>query len=137
MLSITRWPRFSHLPFSGFHFVVQASAPVTAVMEGLHSFASTALFLAVLLFLGSLVRTVIYNLSRHPLAHCPGPRLAGATYLYQTYFCFVGGSRYYKQIAKLHEIYGLLDNPHPQPPLPGLDDQKLISNTNPPSSQAR
>jgi hypothetical protein len=35
----------------------------------------------------------------------------------------------------LHEIYGLLDNPHPQSPLPRLDDQSSYLIT--PSSQAR
>jgi hypothetical protein len=60
-----------------------------------------------IVFLGYLVNTVYYNLYRHPLAHVPGPKLAGATFLYQTYFCLVGGSRYYKKIAKLHEQYGI------------------------------
>ena len=59
-----------------------------------------------LYFLASLLYTAIYNIFFHPLAHVPGPKLAGATYLYQTYHCFVGGSRYYVKIKKLHYIYG-------------------------------
>src|SRR5450432_3621299 len=36
----------------------------------------------------------------------PGPKVAAATYLYQTYYSLIGGSRYYIQIGKLHEKYG-------------------------------
>lgn len=63
------------------------------------------LALPVILFT-SLAYRVIYNLYWHPLAHFPGPKLAGATYLYQTYFSLVGGSLYYIQIADLHKQYG-------------------------------
>ena len=61
-----------------------------------------------LYFLASLVYTAVYNVFFHPLAHVPGPKLAGATYLYQTCFSLVGGSRYYVKIKKLHEIYGMV-----------------------------
>lgn len=61
----------------------------------------------VLSFVASLAYTAIYNVLFHPLAHVPGPKLAGATYLYQTFHCFVGGSRYYVKIKQLHEIYGI------------------------------
>ncbi|KAL6915276.1 hypothetical protein FSST1_006771 [Fusarium sambucinum] len=49
---------------------------------------------------------IIYRLYFHPLAKVPGPRLAAVTWLYQTYYSFIGGSRFYLQIEKLHEIYG-------------------------------
>ncbi|TAQ87316.1 hypothetical protein B7494_g4362 [Chlorociboria aeruginascens] len=49
---------------------------------------------------------LFYNLFLHPLKHIPGPKLAAATFLYQTYFSLVVGSRYYVQIGKLHEKYG-------------------------------
>jgi hypothetical protein len=66
--------------------------------------------LVVLCFVGWLASRWIYNLYFHPLAHIPGPKLAAATYLYQTYFGLVGGSRYYIQIKKLQEIcYRLYD----------------------------
>lgn len=43
----------------------------------------------------------------HPLAHIPGPKLAAASMLYQTYYCFTGGrSRFYQKIAQLHDKYG-------------------------------
>ena len=61
-----------------------------------------------LYFVASLVYTALYNVFFHPLAHVPGPKLAGATYLYQTYYSFVGGSRYYMKIKTLHEIYGMI-----------------------------
>ena len=40
-----------------------------------------------------------------------GPRLAAASYLCQTYFCFVGGSRFYQQIERLHKKYGKINIP--------------------------
>lgn len=49
---------------------------------------------------------VIHRLFFHPLAKVPGPRLAAATLFYQTWYCFVGGSRFYIKIEKLHEQYG-------------------------------
>src|SRR2546430_275207 len=53
------------------------------------------------------VGLVIYRLYLHPLAHVPGPRWAAVTWLYQTYYSAAGGrSRFYQQIAKLHERYG-------------------------------
>jgi len=54
----------------------------------------------------SLLYRIFYNVFLHPLAHIPGPKIAGATYLYQTYFSLIGCSRYYIQIKRLHEIYG-------------------------------
>ena len=50
---------------------------------------------------------IFYNLYLHPLAHVPGPKLAAATYLYQTYHSLNGGkSRYYLKIAEMHKKYG-------------------------------
>jgi len=60
----------------------------------------------VLIGISSLLQRVFYNLYLHPLAHIPGPKIAAATYLYQTYYSLVGGSRYYIQIEKLHHEYG-------------------------------
>lgn len=56
-------------------------------------------YLAVLVsFLG----LAVYRRYFHPLAKIPGPFLASTTKLYQTYFA----GQYYKQIGRLHEIYG-------------------------------
>jgi hypothetical protein len=71
-----------------------------------HSFLTLFPQLAVLIAVGSLLHHVLYNLYRHPLAHIPGPKLAATTYLYQTYYSLIGGSRYYIKIGKLHEKYG-------------------------------
>jgi len=57
-----------------------------------------------------LVAIVFYRLYFHPLAHIPGPKLAGLTFLYQTYFSLVNGSHFYAQIGKLHKIYGKLSS---------------------------
>jgi hypothetical protein len=65
-----------------------------------------SLCLVLLSFIVSLAYRAFYNLYRHPLAHIPGPKLAASTYLYQTYFSLVGGSRYYIQIAEMHRKYG-------------------------------
>jgi hypothetical protein len=60
----------------------------------------------VLLLIVSCAQRVFYDLYRHPLSHIPGPKLAAVTYLYQTYYSLVGGSRFYAQISKRHEKYG-------------------------------
>jgi hypothetical protein len=51
---------------------------------------------------------IFYDLKLHPLSHIPGPKLAAITYLYQTYYSIVGGSRFYIQVGKLHERYGMI-----------------------------
>lgn len=76
-----------------------------AVLDGLIGLPYILLYVVVF-FVGSFCYTVVYNLYFHPLEDIPGPKLAAATYLYQTYFSLVGGSRYYEQIAKLHKKYG-------------------------------
>ncbi|KAG4433709.1 hypothetical protein IFR05_010818 [Cadophora sp. M221] len=64
--------------------------------------------LCLLTFLGvaSLVNNVIYNLWQHPLHGIPGPKIAGATYLYQSYYGLRGTSTYYKRIREMHAQYG-------------------------------
>jgi hypothetical protein len=68
---------------------------------------------------------VFYDLRLHPLAHIPGPKLAAITYLYQTYYSLVGGSRFYIQVGKLHEQYGMSE------PLTvlGMESNKLSTRT--------
>ncbi|KUJ12574.1 cytochrome P450 [Mollisia scopiformis] len=57
--------------------------------------------------IGYRIFRAFYDLYFHPLTGIPGPKLAAITYLYQTYYSlFVGGSRFYIQIGKLHEQYG-------------------------------
>jgi hypothetical protein len=65
------------------------------------------ILLYLLLFLVARALYVIcYRLIFHPLARVPRPKLAAASYLYQTYYSIVPGSRYYAQIGKLHQKYG-------------------------------
>lgn len=63
--------------------------------------------LLVFLSAASLVNNVIYNLYQHPLHEIPGPKIAGATYLYQTYYSLRGTSTYYKRIREMHTQYGM------------------------------
>lgn len=66
-----------------------------------------ALSLVLTIYVGSLVHRILFNLYQHPLAHIPGPKLAAATYLYQTYYGLAGGkSRYYIKVSELHKKYG-------------------------------
>jgi cytochrome P450 len=49
----------------------------------------------------------IYRLYFHPLARFPGPKLAGATYLYEFYYdLYPHKLRYLWKIEQLHRIYG-------------------------------
>jgi hypothetical protein len=41
-----------------------------------------------------------------PLAKFPGPKLAAATSLYETYFNLVKNGKYYLEVERLHNIYG-------------------------------
>jgi len=71
-----------------------------------------ALWVFLTVYVGSLVHRVFYNLYQHPLAHIPGPRLAAATYLYQTFYGLAGGkSRYYMKVSELHKKYGRVKTP--------------------------
>lgn len=50
----------------------------------------------------------LYNVSPlHPLNGIPGPKLAAATYLPEFYYDVVKYGCYTKEIAKMHEIYGM------------------------------
>jgi hypothetical protein len=52
------------------------------------------------------VGKTLYRLTLHPLAKFPGPKLAGATYLYEFYFDGINVGSYTIEIARMHEIYG-------------------------------
>ncbi|KAH8804926.1 trichodiene oxygenase [Xylogone sp. PMI_703] len=45
------------------------------------------------------------TLTLHPLAKFPGPRVAGASYIYEMWFDYVLNGKYTFEIARLHEIY--------------------------------
>ncbi|KAK1963382.1 trichodiene oxygenase [Colletotrichum sublineola] len=49
----------------------------------------------------------LYNISPlHPLSKIPGPKVAGASYLYEFWFDFVKKGRYTLEIRRMHEVYG-------------------------------
>jgi hypothetical protein len=57
-----------------------------------------------------LFAVVIYRLYFSPLSKFPGPSLAAITSAYEGYFdCFKdGGGRYYVEINRMHDLYGML-----------------------------
>jgi hypothetical protein len=76
-------------------------------MLGFETLSTSRLLIsAVALAVTRFLYTLVYRLYFHPLSHTPGPKLAALTFLYQTYFSLVNGSRFYAQIGKLHKIYG-------------------------------
>jgi hypothetical protein len=49
----------------------------------------------------------LYNVTLHPLAKFPGPKLAGATYWYEFYYdIYPNYARFIWKIKELHEEYG-------------------------------
>ncbi|CAI7605748.1 unnamed protein product [Penicillium manginii] len=60
-------------------------------------------YVGFLVFVGSLI---FYRLVLSPLAKFPGPRLAAATRLYETYFQIIKGGTFTWHIDRLHEQYG-------------------------------
>jgi hypothetical protein len=49
----------------------------------------------------------LYNLTLHPLASIPGPKLAALTQGYQTFHCYRRGrSQYYLEVKAMHDHYG-------------------------------
>lgn len=51
---------------------------------------------------------VIYRIYFSPLSKFPGPKLAAATHLYESYYDFWKKGQYYKVIQRMHEVYGPL-----------------------------
>jgi len=71
-----------------------------------HPGISKILFYSAVLIPSWILYVVVHRLFFHPLARIPGPKLAAFTFLYQTYFSFKDGSRFYKQVGLLHKKYG-------------------------------
>ncbi|KAJ3499440.1 hypothetical protein NLG97_g337 [Lecanicillium saksenae] len=76
----------------------------TEKMTGLFQWAALVYIVSVVI-LWMLV-LCIYRTQFHPLAKFPGPKLAGATYLYEFWFDVICWGRYTHQIEKLHQLYG-------------------------------
>jgi hypothetical protein len=62
----------------------------------------TAVFGLMLYLLG----LAVYRLYLHPLARCPGPKLAALTFFYGFYFEGIKRGRYTFEIQRMHEKYG-------------------------------
>ncbi|KAL3452060.1 putative benzoate 4-monooxygenase cytochrome P450 [Aspergillus insuetus] len=58
------------------------------------------------LYLAYFAIIAIYRVTIHPLAHIPGPRLAGITYLYEWYHDIYHIGRFPWKLRELHEKYG-------------------------------
>lgn len=55
---------------------------------------------------GQIPTIIIYRLTVHPLAKCPGPLLAKITNLYAVYHAYVGDL--HLDMLRCHELYGKL-----------------------------
>ncbi|VUC28941.1 unnamed protein product [Clonostachys rosea] len=77
-------------------------------VEGAWAFVSLNNALLLLaLWLGHRVVLALYNISPfHPLYSIPGPRLAAASYLYETWYDLILVGRYTWEIKAMHEKYG-------------------------------
>ncbi|GKZ51265.1 hypothetical protein AbraIFM66951_005312, partial [Aspergillus brasiliensis] len=53
-----------------------------------------------------IIGLVLYRLFLSPLAKFPGPRLAAATGLYETYYDVIRDGQFTWQIERLHQKYG-------------------------------
>lgn len=70
------------------------------------SSSSDLLFTGAIAFVVYRVLVIVYRLTLHPLAKFPGPKLAGATSLYEHYYDAIKGGVFLFEIERLHEIYG-------------------------------
>ncbi|KAL4814455.1 cytochrome P450 [Aspergillus spinulosporus] len=78
-------------------------------MDFLKEYGTSGGFFTVLIALWLVYRLLrmLYNVSPlHPLSYIPGPNLAAATFLYETWFDLVLGGKYTHRIKKIHEQYG-------------------------------
>jgi hypothetical protein len=82
----------------------------SALPLGLGTLSFVNLLILTILFTGCSI--VVYRLTLHPLARFPGPKLAAATGLYETYYEVFkdGGGRYWAEIEDMHREYGMLNN---------------------------
>ncbi|KAF2642280.1 cytochrome P450 [Massarina eburnea CBS 473.64] len=71
------------------------------------TFSFTSAVWLVTIWITYRVSIALYNISPlHPLYRFPGPKIAGATYLYEAYYDWWQLGRYGKVIARMHKKYG-------------------------------
>lgn len=108
--------------FQAIHHIHPPSQQDLSTMFGFEQYYKSSLLLVAILiyFTSKIIYTIVYNLFFHPLSHVPGPALAAATFLYQAYYSLIGPSRYYMEVGKMHEKYGISPPPFsllpPHPP---------------------
>ena len=70
--------------------------------------STIAVVIAILWLLGKFC-LYVYRITLHPLAAFPGPKVAGATNLYELYWDFCNGptNTFYHQRVRLHDIHGI------------------------------
>lgn len=87
-------------------------------LSGSYLLACFSLALAVTVF-----SVVLYRLTFHPLARFPGPVLAACTGLYEAYYQCIkdGGGRYWVEIQKMHQRYGMTPFHKPRVTKPDFD----------------
>lgn len=71
-------------------------------------FRFCAVLLVVWIFYGAAL--AIYRLYFSPIARFPGPKLAGLTQYYESYYDLIagGGGNFTRQIKKMHDEYGIV-----------------------------
>ena len=55
---------------------------------------------------GGVLSLGLYRVLFHPLARFPGPKLAGATYWYSTYYEVWKDGAFVEHLEELHKLYG-------------------------------
>ncbi|KAI0485055.1 cytochrome P450 [Xylariaceae sp. FL0804] len=75
-------------------------------MTAIQLTAGTCLVATAILVGVYILITAAYRLFAHPLAHVPGPRLAGVSYWYECYYDVFRPAQYAFQIRALHQRYG-------------------------------
>jgi len=75
--------------------------------------SSLMVYELLLLIVLTLLGRVLYRLTLHPLAHFPGPKLAGISGLYKFYFSVLKSGSFHLELQRLHKTYGPLPPPFP------------------------
>src|SRR5262249_46501370 len=71
------------------------------------SWASSWTLIAIESYILYFITLVIYRCYFHPLASVPGPFLASVTRLYAWYYNVILEGQFYKEIERMHEVYGM------------------------------
>jgi hypothetical protein len=92
-----------HLIYRGHFEGFTSTTPILNVTMGIDRTYIYALGLCTVVYISAVI---FYRLILSPLAGFPGPRLAAATRLYETYFQIIKGGTFTWHINDLHDQYG-------------------------------